>query len=198
MTGDTVASSIGQTEIKNDFGKDYDSCWFNLRDSEGTEPIEVNSYEFALSTRSRGETTYGLAQPTTSFASTVTPTSIPATPTDEGSTGTPTNDGSDDGGGGLSTGAQAGIGVGVGVGVLGLAALAGAFWLVRKRKSQNAESAAEMQGLYTGEAAGRDNKRTPPVYQRAMSAPPSELESQHGQHELPGSDNRHGQHELPG
>lgn len=109
-----------------------------MRDTDDSDDIEINSVEFGIS-RTPADATFGPGNPTASITTSSMPS--PTASTDETSTTaasdsseTTTADPSPDNGGELSTGAKAGIGVGVALGVIGVAALAGAFWIVRKRK----------------------------------------------------------------
>lgn len=187
-----VKCSDGQYKLRIDFGYEADECRFNMRDTDGSGDIEVNSVAFSLSANGPAETTFGLKEPTSSFAETTTePTSTapPATTTTTTTDIEPTETKSS-GDDGLSTGAKAGIGVGVGLGVVGIAALAGALWLVRRKKGGGGDDASpvERQELY-GESA-----EAKPTYfvqtnqaPKPDEAPPSELmDSRHTRHELTG------------
>lgn len=119
-----VVCAKGFHELYVDFDYEGDECWFNMRDKQKAGIIDFNSVSFSLSAKAK--TTLGLLEPT--------PASTKrgkATTAAEPAEHTETKSSSDDG---MGTGAKAGIGVGVALGVVGIASLAGAFWLVRKRR----------------------------------------------------------------
>lgn len=153
-----------------DFNVDNDNCWLNLRAVGQDEKLNnINSPPFSISSDEQSQTTLGLEETTstttddpeesttspatastTSGASTTTGASTSTTETtgQASATDSPNDsqgeqeEGSADAG--LSTGAKAGIGVGVSLGVLGLAALVGAFLIVRRRNEKR--TAQELEG----------------------------------------------------
>ncbi|KAG9254539.1 uncharacterized protein F5Z01DRAFT_109976 [Emericellopsis atlantica] len=159
---------------------------------------EFNSSLFGLAEKP-AKTTYGLEEPTTSVTTSSTPdstTSSEPTSTETTTAAPAASSDTDNSSSGLSTGAKAGIGVGVSLGVIGLAALAGGFWMVRRKRAggdRGPSGPGERQELYT-EPAGYKQ----PEYQiqehygeeglRSGSAvPPSELEgSRRPQYEMMG------------
>lgn len=117
-----------------DFHTTSDYCWFNIRDNEKQDD-GANSVRFSISEDQRSKTTLGVS----SAAPTSTQSSTSSAAPNSNTTTTPAVSSSSAAGslsGGLSTGAKAGLGVGIALGVLGIAALAGAFFLLKKRKRQ--------------------------------------------------------------
>ena len=124
-----------------------------MRDTQNpTRFTGINSPKFAVS-RAAADATFGPNEPTSSVSTTSNPSS---TDSSDASEATETSDDDDNSDSGLSTGAMAGIGVGVGVGVLGLAALAGAFWLVRRKRGADDKSSGSGSGKM--DAAQMDDK----------------------------------------
>lgn len=172
-----VSCQEEQYFFRVDFGLDRSSCWFNLRDLEGGDLFNVNSGYFSLSTEPVKETSDAVESSTTPTTSTATSTAastmVSATESSEaptttdsstsdvatnepaaGASSTTSDPGNADGG--LSNGAKIGVGVGVSLGVIGMASLAGAFWLVRRRrqggasKGQAPHSPVERHEMYAG------------------------------------------------
>lgn len=119
-----VVCAKGFHELYIDFDYEGDECWFNMRDKQKAGIIDFNSISFSLSAKAK--TTFGLEEPTPASTKTGKATTA-AEPAEH----TETKSSSDDE---MGMGAKAGIGVGVALGVVGIASLAGAFWLVRKRR----------------------------------------------------------------
>ena len=214
----TVFEDVPCADKEYSFRVDFDyyssSCWFNMRDNDGSEDVVANSLEFELS-QTPADATFGPGEPvasaTTSLAPSSTessePTSTVSSDASESTTAAPSpspdsensgsdNSGSDSADSGLSTGAKAGIGVGISLGVIGLAALGGAFWLVKRKRGGSGDaphSPGERQELYV-EPAGYKQ----PGYQMqeyyggegfksGSDGPPSELaDTRRPQYELNG------------
>lgn len=214
----TVFEDVPCADQEYSFRVDFDyyssSCWFNMRDNDGSGDVETNSPEFELS-QTPADATFGPAQPvasvTTSLAPSSTESSEPtstagsdvsesttaaASPSPDPENADSDNSGSDNPDSSLSTGAKAGIGVGISLGVIGLAALGGAFWLVKRKRGGSRDaphSPGDRQELYA-EPAGYKQ----PGYQMqeyyggegfksGSNGPPSELaDTRRPQYELTG------------
>ena len=154
---DDAAPKNGSQEVKINFNLDADDCWFNLRDNDDEENLGANSPHFAVSSDERSQTTLGLGEetttaPTSSSTSSEEPSSTASkeetTTSSAGGNESEDPSASSSGSDGLSTGAKAGIGVGVALGVIGIIALAGAFFMMRRKKRNESGAPHETQELH--------------------------------------------------
>lgn len=180
------------TEITLQFTTDVNDldCWFNLRDidlaSSGAAGTNSKHWTYVNTTRDGGpvgdthapfssmrcnadhvtvkQSTMGLP---TATGTTGTPVSTPTTSSLTTATVTASAEASSSG---LSTGAKAGIGIGVGIGVIAHAAMAGAFFFRRRRRTSR-------EGIDSENVEGRTS---PPLEFQGMA----ELEEQQGPAEL--------------
>lgn len=125
----------------------------------------------------------------------MTTVTVPASPipTTSNSTGVDNGSGEPNSGGsssdGLSSGAKAGIGIGVALGVVGLLALVGAFWLMKRRKNKTAAAALPSEKDKKDAETSQDTK--PQELPAPVPGPPlqqpriAEIDSRQPPQELP-------------
>ncbi|KAH8177173.1 hypothetical protein LIA77_02255 [Sarocladium implicatum] len=207
---DDAAPKNGSQEVKINFNTDADECWFNIRDNDDEGNLGANSPHFSVSSDERSQTTLGLgAETTTAPPSSSTSSDEPSSTgtqeqtTTSGAAGGDTDgasdgdSGSSSGGGGLSTGAKAGIGVGVALGIIGIIALAGTFFLMRRKKRSESGTPHETQELHAtsvveNKAHWGGGSYQPHEQPPQAQSPPQEMSAGHE------SERRAGAYEMPG
>lgn len=209
-----VSCADGEYSFRVDFDYYASRCWFNMRDSDQENPSfeGLNSPGFELS-RTAADATFGPGQPTASITTSSIPSSTEPpessstadTNASESTAANPSSSPNGDSGSSLSTGAKAGIGVGVALGVLGIAALIGAFWMLRRKKASGGppslhgddappgrqELHAELGGYKQPEHQMQEYYEADGVKHEKQQEPPSELTGSTAQYEVEGTRRMH-------